>query len=337
MRGLFPALLALAAFFSVSDASAFEEARRFMGTGFRIEIRDPGLAPERAAQLADGAFRRIGALERKLTSWRDDSLVGRINAAPAGTVFRLDPDTFHVLRTALDVSRRTNGAFDVTVWPLKRLWMEAKRSGELPTEYALENALRRVGWRYILLDEKTRTLTVARPGVQIDLGGIGKGYAVGRAARYLRSHGIRSALVEGGGNTQYVGAPPGGGFWRTGIAHPRKSGEIAAVLEVPADASVSTSGDYEDYFIRSNERFSHIFDPKTGRPVRTGVVSVTVVSHDATLADALSKAPFVMGAAKGLEAAESCGATAVCLSEKGGAIALQSSNAPAPRLSDIQL
>jgi len=198
VRGLFPALLALAAFFSVSDASAFEEARRFMGTGFRIEIRDPGLAPERAAQLADGAFRRIGALERKLTSWRDDSLVGRINAAPAGTVFRLDPDTFHVLRTALDVSRRTNGAFDVTVWPLKRLWMEAKRSGELPTEYALENALRRVGWRYILLDEKTRTLTVARPGVQIDLGGIGKGYAVGRAARYLRSHGIRSALVEGG-------------------------------------------------------------------------------------------------------------------------------------------
>ncbi len=318
-----------------------EKSQNFMGTSFQITVFESDLSQENLARTVDDAFKLIGDLDAKLSSFKETSVIAHINQAKAGEVFKLDDDTLYVLNTALSAWQMSGGAFDVTVWPLKKLWLQAKEKSEPPTDNAVKATLTHVGYSAVMLDPITKNLTLKKQGVQIDLGGIGKGYALDKVSTFLIEHGVRSAIINGGGNLKFVGASQEGTNWRVGIEHPRKIEEYAAVMELPESVSVSTSGDYEDFFLYKGKRYSHIFDPHTGVQPDNHIVSVTVVAKNATLADALSTAFFVMGPEKGFPMIESLKeekVEAVCIEEGAdGKLNLSASEGIQPYLKDILL
>ncbi len=319
----------------------FERWRPLMGTSFGVRVFESDLSAEDLARTVDQALDLVASLEEKMSSYKEGSLIGRINRAKAGETFDLDDDTYQVMREALRVSRLSGGAFDVTVWPLKKLWKRAKQTREPPTPEEINSALRDVGYQYILLDSFGKKLSLKKEGVQIDLGGIAKGYAVQEAARFLKNHGVRSAIVDGRSSVSFVGRPTGAPHWRVGIEHPRKPDTYAAVLELPEPMAVSTSGDYEDFFLHDGKRYSHIFDPHTGASPPSRVVSVTVVSENATLADGLDTAFFVLGSEKGFKMLEALGdesVQAVCIEEDvRGRLTLSTSGKIQSYLQEINL
>ena len=212
-----------------------------------------------------------------------------------------DPETVGLVKTALDIARQTDGAFDVTVYPLVELWGFYGKNPSLPADRDIRALLPHVGWRK--LDVRDGRITKADPAVRIDLGGIAKGYAVGEAVKTIRAAGIQSALVDAGGDIYAIGTS-NGKPWKIGIRDPRGDGVIGS-LEV-SDLTVVTSGDYERYFETNGVRYHHILDPKTGYPAR-GLRSATVITVDAALGDGLSTAIFVLGREKGLAFLEKSG------------------------------
>ena len=220
----------------------------------------------------------------------NQSDIYRINQHPGESV-EVSLDTLIMLKTALDISDQSQGAFDVTVAPLMDLW-DFMGKKYVPTNIELEELLHFVDYRQIQIDEEAKTVTI-NPGFGLDFGAIAKGYATDCAVKALRQKGIKHALINAGGNVYAIGEKPDGKPWRIGIRHPREDGELLGVVEV-VDQAVVTSGDYERYFEENGLRYHHIVDPKTGFPANTAY-SVTIVSDTSMIADCLSTAVFVMG------------------------------------------
>ncbi|HLG31007.1 MAG TPA: FAD:protein FMN transferase, partial [Candidatus Brocadiales bacterium] len=198
------------------------------------------------------------------------------------------------------------GAFDITCGPLCKLWKEVGKSGILPTNEALEKILSAVGYEKINLDAEKQALSFQQAGMELDVGGIAKGYAVDEAIKVLKGHGIESALVEAGGDLYTMGTKPGGELWRIGIQdlnHPDNAETFLGKLKIK-DCAVATSGDYQRFVVINGKKYSHIVNPLTGWPVEN-VPSVTVIANDALTADALATALSVMGAKEGIELAQS--------------------------------
>ncbi len=260
-----------------------------MGTFAEVRVYDAGdLASARGA--ADAALAEMRALDRLLAVQRPDSDVSRVNREAARGPVRVDPRVADVIARSLEVSRSTGGAFDVTVLPVVRAWGFIDHRPQVP---AAGSAPHIAGWRSIQVDAGAGTIAFADPSAQVDLGGIGKGYALDRARDVLRARGVRSAWLDLGGNIATLGTPPEGGRWRIAVRHPRRSGERLGVVTI-GEASVSTSGDAEQYAMDGDTRRGHIIDPRSGRPA-DALVSATVVAASATAADALSTAAVVLG------------------------------------------
>jgi thiamine biosynthesis lipoprotein len=205
---------------------------------------------------------------------------------------------FTVLAQAQEVSRRSEGAFDVTVGPVVRLWRTARKTKQIPDEQELKQALALVGYQSIRLDEKDRTVQLLTPGMQVDLGGIAKGYSADEALVVLQSHGITRALVAAGGDIAVSGPPPDKDGWSIGIApleDPNKKPSRYLILK---HGAVSTSGDAEQYVEIGGKRYSHIIDPRTGLGL-VGRMSVTVVARRGILSDSLTKVVAVLGPERG--------------------------------------
>jgi thiamine biosynthesis lipoprotein len=197
-------------------------------------------------------------------------------------------------------SRESDGAFDVTVGPLMKAWGFFRGEGRLPGEDELSEVRARIGYSHVTLRAGDRTIQFDRPGIELDLGGIGKGYAVDRAVSVLRSRGIAAALVSAGGSTIYgLGAPPGQRGWEVTIQDPLHANRTARKT-VLRDRALSVSGSYDKSFEVAGVRYGHIMDPRTGRPV-TDVLSVAVLADSGTAGDALDDAFFVLGVAKSRE------------------------------------
>ena len=257
-----------------------------------------------AEKTLNRAFSRIAQIEDEMGVLKQDSEIAALNAK--GTA-KLTEDVFFVIQKGLEIARLSGGAFDPTVLPLTRLWGfddEAKEK-KVPTADQIEKARARVDYKKVALDEKTGTVVLEK-SMGVDLGGIAKGYAADEAWRIFREDGVRSAILDLGGNIVAVGSRPDGTPWRIGIRDPRAQSEggYYAVLSL-SDEAVVTSGDYERYFMENGVRYHHIFDTKTGYPAQSGVISATIVSKDSTTADALSTAVFVLGVDKGLALVES--------------------------------
>jgi thiamine biosynthesis lipoprotein len=210
-------------------------------------------------------------------------------------------DLFDLLTTARGVSERTGGAFDVTWAALWGVW-RFDANATLPDPAVIDERRKLIDWRDLVLDSSATTAFLKRKGMVVGLGGIGKGYALAVAANELKKRNFQNFLLYGGGQV-YAGGTKHGAPWTVGVQDPRgEPGQTLAKLEL-RDASTSTSGDYEHYFIKDGVRYHHIIDPKTGYPTR-GIASATVLSSDATLADAYSTAAVVLGDDKALALAQ---------------------------------
>jgi FAD:protein FMN transferase len=262
-----------------------------MGTFVEVISSD-----QRAAGIVFAEIKRLDGL---LSKFNPRSEIFQLNQ---GGKLKVGPDTLAVIKAAKEFSRQSNGAFDITVAPLVDIWKQAIKSRILPKENRINTAKSLVGSENILIDEKNSTVTLLKKGMQVDLGGIAKGYAVDCAIRKLKGAGIKSCLVNAGGNMYGLGKNEGRP-WKVGIRHPRKPREMVGFLLLE-NRAIATSGDYEQYFETGNRRFSHIIDPQTGYPVNNGVVSVTVYSPSAATCDALSTAVFVLGKEKGARLAQ---------------------------------
>ncbi len=269
------------------------ESRLALGTIVEITVAAGG--GEQVRQAVEKAFAEFERIDGMLSTYREQSEISRLNRTGE---LAMGAEAFDLVRQALQISALSGGAFDITVGPLVDLW-GFDEGGAVPREQDLGNALRLVGYEKVTLDPVSRTVRLALPGMKIDLGAIGKGHAVDRAAEILKEAGIENAIIDAGGDIRLLGHRPGKDFWRIGIRHPRDPGRLLVSLDL-ADRAVVTSGDYERFFIEGNTRYHHLLDPATGLPAG-GCQSVTVIADGTTEADAYATAAFVMGAEAGID------------------------------------
>ncbi len=307
-RRLWGAALALAAAVGLvvhcraASERLFAQSRPAMGTIFTIYLYAPD--GEQAGAYFEVAFEEIERLEEALSNYRASSELSRINRLAAREAVTTDPEVFQLLQRSLDHSRRSDGAFDITVGPLMRAWGFFRGQGRYPAADELAQARASVGWQHVALDATTRTVRFLVPELELDLGAIGKGYAVDRVAGLLRELGVKSALVDAGSSTIYaIGAPPGKQGWNVRVPQPGE-GSRAISTVVLRDASLSTSGNYENFFRLNGRTYCHIMNPRSGEPVQ-GMLQTTVIAPEATDSDALSTAMFVMGPMAGRRLLES--------------------------------
>jgi thiamine biosynthesis lipoprotein len=296
----------------------FEFERALMGTAARVVLYAPDA--ETARRLADGAFARMAELDARLSDYRDDSELMELCDRAGGPAVRVSGDLLRVLVAAQRLAARTDGAFDVTVGPVTRLWRRARAVGELPESPELEAAQRLVGYRNIQISVEQRTVRLTKKGMQLDLGGIGKGYAADEALAAVRDGGAPAALVTLGGDVAIGDPPPGKAGWQIAIAPLGLSGPAGVASKVLRNAGVSTSGDAEQFLERDGVRHSHVVDPSSGA-ARTGRSGVTVVASNAMTSDALSTAAGLMGAHRGLRLVdETPGASALFVELTAGGL-----------------
>ncbi len=300
-----------------STLTRFTFTEPHMGTRFKIILYAPDKPT--ADKAAKAAFERIAALERTMSDYQPTSELMQLCQQAGGGPVPVSEDLFIVLSRADKVSRLCGGAFDVSVGPVVRLWRTARRTKQLPEPEKLAQARALVGYQNIRLDVKTRTVQLLKSGMQLDLGGIGKGYTADAALAVLKKHGITRALVAAGGDIAVSGPPPDAEDWTIGIAPLEDPSSKPSHYLFLHDAAVSTSGDAEQYVEIDGKRYSHIVDPKTG----LGLVerhSVTIVARNGLTADPLTKVVCVLGPERGLaiiDSLEGVAALVVRKTEKG--------------------
>ena len=278
-----------------------ERSRLAMGTLLRLSA---WTSNEAAAVAAfDQVFREFDRLEALLSVWKPGSDVVRLNEAAGRAPVVVSEDTITVLEAAAQASEWTGGKFDVTFGALADIWkFDHDQDNTVPEAGAIAARLPFVDYRLVQVDRAKGTAFISKRGARIHLGGIGKGYAVDRAAALLRDRGFRDFLIQSGGDL-YVAGRNHDGPWKLGIADPRgTSGQTFATLEL-GDGTFSTSGDYERFFIKDGVRYHHLLDPDSGTPA-TGTRSVTIVTDSAMLADVLSTGVFILGPEAGMALVE---------------------------------
>jgi thiamine biosynthesis lipoprotein len=270
-----------------------------------------------AAEASNRVLDELLRLERLLSAFLPESDVSRVNASAGLGPTVVSPETFEIFETGGRISEMSQGAFDITTGPLTRLWSVTADSPRVPPHEAIKGALGLVGYHHVRLDRGRLTCFLPAKGQAIDLGGIAKGYAADRAVQIYRELGVKSALIDIGGNVSAVGGRPGGEPWVIGVQDPRaKRGDIIGTLNLK-DASAVTSGGYERGFSADGVWYDHIIDPRSGYPSRSDVAGVTVVADQSIVADALSTAVFVLGSEQGMGLVEQSGTQAVVVKNDG--------------------
>jgi FAD:protein FMN transferase len=269
-----------------------EATRLSMGCVYGIAAYSPG--DDALPRFLDEALDEVDRIDRLMSHYRADSPLSELNRRAADDAVAVDRELFEFLVQAIGYSHESDGAFDVTVGPLMKAWGFFRGDGRVPAPAELAEARTRVGYGHVRLDPATRTVRFDTPGVELDLGGIAKGYAVDRAIALLRARGVTAALVSAGGSTVYaLGAPPGQDAWTVSVQDPLTTGRVALTVAL-RDRALSIAGASEKFFERGSTRYAHIMDPRTGRPVRD-VLAVAIVAPSGTAGDALDDAVFVKG------------------------------------------
>jgi thiamine biosynthesis lipoprotein len=297
----------------LNQSQTVEKSEFAMDTVVLIKASGKG-----AREAVDQAFDEIRSVEALLSSYVPSSDVSRVNAEAGYGYVTVSSDTFWVLERVQEFYWKTGGAFDVTVAPLVRLWGFDSGDYRVPMDEEIQDALRLVGFDKVLMDELQVAVRFKKEGMSVDLGGVGKGYAVDRAYSLLEKQGVDYAFISAGTSSiRVLGTKPGGKLWRVGIGHPRSSGKYLGVVSLRSGDALGTSGDYQKYFEEDGVVYSHIIDPHTGLQPRD-LSAVTILARNALDADILSTAVFVLGSAKGMELVESLdGVEAVLFTANG--------------------
>ncbi len=270
----------------------YEASHDAMGTEFTVVAY--GGDAKYLGEVANEVFEEIDRLDAQMSNYQAESEISALNRAAARRAVIVEPALFVLIQDSLRYSRETDGAFDITVGPLMRAWGFFRGQGRVPTRAELAKVLARIGYRHVQLNAARREVRFDRQGIELDLGGIAKGYAVDRAVEILRENGVTAALVSSGTSSLYaLGAPPGERGWKVNIRDSFKAGKVGDVVWLK-DYSLSTSGNYEKFFTLAGKTYAHIMDPRTGRPVEN-MLSSAVLAPRATESDALSTAFFVLG------------------------------------------
>ena len=290
----------------------FEFQQPHMGTLFTIVLYANDAAMAGSASAA--AFAKIAALENVMTDYDPESELMKLCQMPVGQPVPVSAELFEVLEKSQQVAELSHGAFDATIGPVVRLWRRTRRTGELPEPKMLETARAAVGWQNLKLNARDHTATLLAPRMQLDLGGIGKGFAADKALQVLKAQGIERALIAASGDIAVSGPPPGKAGWRVSIGAPDFAFpelEPQAKTNLPIvrtlllkHASVSTAGDSEQYVDISGVRYSHIVDPRTGVGL-TNQLQVSVVAPRAADTDAFDTTARVLGVEQGMRLIES--------------------------------
>ncbi|HUV36434.1 MAG TPA: FAD:protein FMN transferase [Patescibacteria group bacterium] len=286
--------LPLALLYGCESQAPYTADTFVMGTQAWVTLY--GYGEKEAEPIAAEALRELHRIEAVMSTWRPASEISRLNGAADGTMRTVSRELFTVVDSAFYYAAVTGGAFDITARPLVRLWGFQGGEPRLPSEDEIAGALERVGYGRVALDASMPGIALPA-GMELDLAGIAKGYAVDRCVALLAERGVTSALVNLGGNIYALGAPPGKRGWTIGIRDPHGGLSTVGALTLK-DAAVATSGNYENFVEIEGARYGHIIDPHTGRTV-DHVLSVTVVAPTALASDALSTGLFVLGGGRG--------------------------------------
>jgi len=301
-----------------------------MGSAWTVKIA--GVLPRPAADLQSGAQARFEAVNQALSTYRADSALSRFNDEASGGWENIDPELAAVLRYALTLAARSDGAYDVTVGPLVNLWGFGPdpATNRVPDAAAIEAARARVGWRKVQVDA-TADRARKQPGMRIDLSSLGKGRGVDRVAEYLDAQGVTNYLIDLSGKLRARGRNPRGDAWQVAVEQPAADDPSGAPRIVPAvvalhDRSIATAGDYRRFFESDGRHYSHIIDPRTGSPVEHATLSATALGATCMEADALATMFMVMDPDAALRVAESGNVPALLISRDGGGFRLHSSS-----------
>jgi len=298
------------------ELERFEYSQPHMGTLVRIVLYAPGAAA--AGDASTAAFARIAALDQALSDYRDTSELMQLSRRSGTGPIAASDDMLRVLRAAQQIARESHGAFDVTAGPLSLLWRQARRQGTLPDAEGLAAARARVGYDQLELDDERKTVRLRNAGMQLDLGGIAKGFAAEEAAALLTERGITRALIAAGGDIVATDRPPDREGWRVAVVSIDGAGRPPAGYVTLRHAAVSTSGDAEQFLLVDGVRYSHIFDPRTGSAL-TGRRGVTILARNGTSSDGLATAVSVLGPVEGMRLVDATsGAAAFVIEEAAG-------------------
>lgn len=288
-------LVAVAFCSSSGELLRVEQSDEAMGSTFSVVLY--GSDRRHLETAADAAFDEVHRLDRLLSNYRPDSEWSEVNRTAGVRAMKVSTELFQLLSDCMKYSRQSDGAFDITVGALMKVWGFYKGEGALPRPADVTDALTRVGHRHVRLDASARTIQFDRPGMELDPGGIGKGYAVDRMVGVLKKRGVRTALVSASGSSIYgMGAPPTDpAGWRITIRAPADPHKSAAEVFLK-DMSLSTSGSYEKFFWAEGRTYAHIIDPRTGYPAQ-GAASVSVIAPRTMDSEAWAKPYFINGRA----------------------------------------
>jgi thiamine biosynthesis lipoprotein len=238
-------------------------------------------------KACEAAFKRIAQLDDMMSDYRPKSELMRLCAQPKGTAVKISDDLYRVFERSQTVSRRSDGAFDITVGPLVQLWRKARKNGKAPAPELIEAARKLVGYKKLTLSSKTHSATLAMDRMKLDLGGIAKGYAADEALKVLRQNGIKSALIEMGGDLVLGDSPPKSKGWTVQVPND-KSKELFL-----HNCAISSSGDTEQFVVIDGKRYSHVVDPKTGQGL-TKRIQASIIAKDGFTTDPLSTALTIL-------------------------------------------
>ena len=299
-----------------AELKRYEYTHVEMGMPFKVLLYAD--TEQAAKQAAGAAFARIGELNRIMSDYDPESELSRLSrGSPTAEPVQVSASLCKVLLRAHQLALESDGAFDVTVGPYVRLWRRARRNKEFPSQTLLDQARAAVGYRYLELDPASRTVSLKKPHMRLDLGGIAVGYAIDEGLKILRKHGITRAMIDGSGDIGAADPPPGEAGWRIGIVAHDPTGPPCCYLRL-ANAAVTNSGSAMQHVVLDGREYSHIVDPRTGVGL-TDRSSVTVYAKDCITADSLATAVNVLGPVKGLKLIErKAGAAALIVRHTDG-------------------
>lgn len=282
----------------MAESSAFKKSCKLMGNHFELTVvaEDEKWAHEKI----DAGVSEIQRIERLLTTFSDDSETNQVNQNAGISPVRVSTETFNLIERSLRISQITQGAFDITYGSIdKRLWNFDQHMTSLPDRETAKNMVRLINYRNVILDSGKSTVFLKEKGMRIGFGGIGKGYAAERAKQVMKQQGVHSGVVNASGDLTAWGLQPNGKPWTVGIANPDAKHEVFSYLSV-TDMAVATSGNYEKFVMIDGKKYSHTINPRTGLPV-TGIKSVTIITTNAEIADAMATPVMIMGIRTGLD------------------------------------
>ena len=269
-----------------------------MGSVFQITLVDSDSIS--AHQNINKAILEIERIENLISEWRPQTQISQVNQNAGIKPVKVDKEVFELTKKAIWFSEISNGAFDISIVAMDKIWKFDGTMEKLPSKKAIRNSIVNVNYKNIVLDSINSTIFLSKKGMKIGFGSIGKGYAADKARKLLQESGIIAGIINAAGDIATWGTQIGGNPWRIGVNNPLETGETIEILEFSGNNAVTTSGNYEKYAEINDKRYSHIINPKTGYP-STELISVTIIGPNAEMCNGFSTSIMVLGLKKGIK------------------------------------